>query len=104
MAHTIDETAARELEVYSINFSDSHYNTVGRTLSKFWRNNTFDLDRAIGYVERYLCTPAAKDYQQEFGSLTTAWNTLFPKPERMVAAEAIARSFVDEFKLGNLWA
>jgi hypothetical protein len=103
MTYTIDTEAARELEVYAVNFSSAHYNSVGKTLSKFWLNNTFDLDRAIGYIERYLCTPAAKDYQREYGSLTTSWNSLFAKPERLVAAEAIAKSFVNEFKLDNFW-
>jgi hypothetical protein len=100
---TFDTIASRELEVYAVNFSSAHYNGVGRTLSKFWRKGTFNLDTAIGYIERNLCTPAAKDYQQEFGSMTTSWNSMFPKAERMIAAEAIARMFVNEFKLGNLW-
>jgi hypothetical protein len=103
MAYTIDTVAARELEVYAVNFSDSHYNTVGKTLSKFYKQGTFSLDRAIAYVERYLLVPAAKDYQREHGSMTTAWNTMFPKPERLVAAESIAHSFVSEFRLGNFW-
>jgi hypothetical protein len=103
MTQTIDTTAARELEVYALNFSGAHYNGVGQILSKFWRKGTFDLDIAIGYIERNLCTPAAKDYQQEFGSMTTSWNQMFPKPERLVAAESIARSLVEEFRLGNVW-
>lgn len=103
MTRTIDTTAARELEVYAVNFSESHYNTVGKTLSKFYRKGMFNLDRAIAYVERYLLVPAAKDYQREYGSMTTAWNTLFPKPERLAAAESIAHAFASEFHLGNFW-
>lgn len=103
MTCTIDATAARELEVYAVNFSSAHYNSVGKTLSKFYKKGTFNLDRAIAYVERYLLVPAAKDYQREYGSMTTAWNKMFPKPERLVAAESIAHSFVSEFKLGNFW-
>lgn len=103
MAATICTIAARELELYALNFSDTHYNSVGKTLSKFYQKGTFNLDRAIAYVERYLLVPAAKDYQREYGSMTTAWNTMFPKPERLTAAESIAHAFVSEFKLGNFW-
>lgn len=103
MANTIDTTAARELELYAVNFSESHYNTVAKTLSKFYKQGTFNLDRAIAYIERYLLVPAAKDYNLCHGSMFTPWNAVFPKPERLVAAESIARSFVSEFRLGNFW-
>jgi len=103
MTNTIDTTAARELELYAVNFSESHYNTVGKTLSKFYKQGTFSLDRAIAYVERYLLVPAAKDYNKCYGSMFVKWNTMFPKAERLVAAESIARSFVSEFRLGNFW-
>lgn len=103
MSPTIDTVAARELEVYALNFSPSHYNSVGKTLSKFYQKGIFSFDRAVAYIERYLLVPAAKDYQREYGSMTTAWNTLFPKSERLVAAESIAHSFVSEFRLGNFW-
>jgi len=103
MAHTIDTIAARELELYALNFSGSHYNTVGKTLSKFYKQGTFNLDRAIAYIERYLLVPAAKDYQLCYGSITTSWNQTFPKPERLVAAESIAHAFVSEFRLGNFF-
>ena len=50
MTNTIDTVAARELEVYAVNFSSSHYNSVGKTLSKFYKQGTFNLDRAIAYI------------------------------------------------------
>ena len=103
MTHTIDTVAARELELYAANFSESHYNTVGKTLSKFYKQGTFNLDRAIAYIERYLLVPAAKDYKLINGSMSTSWNQMFPKPERLVAAESIAHAFVSEFRLGNFW-
>lgn len=103
MAPTIDATAARELQLYACNFSESHYNSVGKTLSKFYKNGTFNLDRAIAYIERYLLVPAAKDYKLCYGSMATSWNQMFPKPERLVAAESIAHGFVSEFRLGNFW-
>ena len=103
MAHTIDTDAVRELELYALNFSESHYNTVGKTLSKFYQKGTFSLDRAIAYIERYLLVPAAKDYKLCCGSMSQSWNQMFPKPERLVAAESIAHAFVSEFRLGNFW-
>lgn len=103
MANTIDQDAVRELELYAVNFSESHYNTVAKTLSKFYKQGTFNLDRAIAYIERYLLVPAAKDYKLCHGSMATPWNAMFPKPERLVAAESIAHGFVSEFRLGNFW-
>jgi len=103
MAATIDSIAARELQMYACNFSESHYNSVGKTLSKFYQKGTFNLDRAIAYIERYLLVPAAKDYDMCYGTMTTSWNTMFPKPERLAAAESIAHAFVSEFRLGNFW-
>lgn len=103
MANTIDQDAVHELELYAVNFSESHYNTVAKTLSKFYKQGTFSLDRAIAYIERYLLVPAAKDYKLCHGSMSTPWNAMFPKPERLVAAESIAHGFVSEFRLGNFW-
>lgn len=103
MTYTIDTEAARELELYAVNFSSAHYNSAGKTLSRFYQKGTFSLDRAIAYIERYLLVPAAKDYKLRCGSMATAWNVYFPRPERLVAAESIARAFVSEFRLGNFW-
>jgi hypothetical protein len=103
MAQVIDTDAARELELYACNFSGSHYNTVGKTLSKFYKQGTYSHDRAVAYVERYLLIPAAKDYKLCYGSMTDTWQGLFNKPTRVAAADAIALSFVSEFRLGNFW-
>lgn len=103
MTYTIDTDAAHELELYACNFSESHYNGVGKTLSKFYQKGTFNLDRAIAYIERYLLVPAAKDYQHCHGSMFQSWNQTFPKPERLAAAENLAHMFVAEFRLGNFW-
>jgi len=98
-----DTIASRELQLYACNFSEAHYNMVGKTLSKFHKQGTFNLDRAIGYIDRFLLIPAAKDYKLTCGSMRDSWNTMFPKSERLLAAESIARSFVAEFRLGNYW-
>jgi hypothetical protein len=103
MNNTVDHIAARELELYACNFSESHYNTVGKTLSRFYKAGTYNHDRAIAYIDRYLVIPAAKDYKLSFGGMTDIWHSMFPKATRTVAAESIANSFVSEFKIGNLF-
>ena len=96
----IDETAARELELYARNFSGTHWNTCVSTLLKFYKRGDYSHDRAVGYISRYLCVPAAKDYHLCCGSMTQSWNSLFNKPTRDYAAECIAEELHTEFKLG----
>ena len=96
-----DYASAYELEIHASNFSS--ISDVGRTLTKFWLKGTFSYDRALGYVYRNLILPAAKDYKLCHGSITQSWPTMFPIPERKVAAENILNHFVGEFKLGNFW-
>jgi hypothetical protein len=103
MSNTVDHIAANELALYALNFSGAHYNMVGRTLGKFYKQGTYDHDRASQYVDRYLLVPAAKDYVQCCGSMTDSWCKMFNKATRMEAAEAIARGFVVEFKLDNFF-
>jgi hypothetical protein len=98
-----DNVTAREIEVYALNFSSSHYNGAGSTLSKHYQSGGYSKDRAIKYLERYLITPAAKQYRLEHGSMTDSWYKLFPKQDRLAAAESIADQFLGEFKLGNFW-
>ena len=99
MALSVD---ARELELYATN-TEAYIKPVVQNLSKHYKRGNFSLDRAIHSIERYCLTPAAKQYKLEFGSMSTAWHEMFPKAVRLEAAESIARSWVDEFKLGNFW-
>lgn len=93
---------ARELELYATN-TEAFIAPVIKNLSKHWKRGNFSLDRAIHSIERYCLTPAAKQYNLEHGSMTTAWHDTFPKSVRLEAAESIARSWVAEFRLGNFW-
>jgi hypothetical protein len=93
---------ARELELYATN-TEAFIAPVIKNLSKHWKRGNFSLDRAIHSIERYCLTPAAKQYNLEHGSMTTAWHHTFPKSVRLEAAESIARSWVAEFRLGNFW-
>ena len=98
MTYTIDTEAARELELYAVNFSSAHYNSVGKTLSKFYKQGTFNLDRAIAYIERYLLVPAAKDYKLCYGSMSTEWIKCSPSPRDLwplnLSPTALYLSFV----------
>lgn len=96
----IDQDAARELELYARNFSGTHWNTCVATLHKFYKRGDYSHDRAIGYISRYLCTPAAKDYHTCCGSLTDSWNGLFNKPTRDLTAEWIAEELHSDFVNG----
>ena len=99
-----DTTAARELELYATNIQ-AYIHPVVRTLSRIWKTDraNFSLDRAIAYIDRYCLVPAAKQYRLEYGSMTTSWQSMFPRQTRLVAAESIARHWIAEFKLGNFW-
>jgi len=99
----VDQDARVELELYSCNFSSSHYNGVGKVLSKFHKNGTYDYERAVKYIERNLVLPAAKDYLMCNGSMTQSLRNTFPKNLRMIIAEDIANAFKAEFELGNYW-
>ena len=98
-----DSHAATELDSYACNFSSAHYNNVGKVLSKFHKNGTYDYERAVKYIERNLVLPAAKDYLLCHCSMTKSLRNTFPKNLRMVIAEDIANSFKAEFELGNYW-
>ena len=99
----VDQDARCELELYSSNFSSVHYNSVGKCLSKFHKNGTYDYERAVKYVERNLVLPAAKDYLMCHVSMNQSLRNTFPKHLRMVIAEDIANAFKAEFELGNYW-
>jgi hypothetical protein len=97
------DCAARELELYAENV-EAWIKPAWLTLGKFYRAGTFDLDRGIAYLDRYVLIPAAKQYRLEFCGMTDRWNVIFPKPIRLQAAESIVSGMVAEFKLGNFWS
>ena len=97
-----DYDLAHELKLHADNLT-VHFNSVGKTLSKFWLKGCFDYERASGYIYRNLTTPAAKDYHSLCGSLTQSWFGMFPIPERKYVTEKILMEFLDEFHSGNFW-
>ena len=91
-----------ELEQYTKhNVGRAYYEPSYKTLGKFHQTGTYNLDRAIAYLDRYCLTPAAKQYVLEFGSMTDSIKNMFPKADRLKLAEYLALEMVVEFRLGN---
>ena len=95
-------TEARELELYATNV-EAWIKPAWLTLGKFHKKGTFNRDRGIAYLDRYVLIPAAKQYRLECCSMTDRWSDVFPKAARLEAAESILDGMVAEFKLGNYW-
>lgn len=91
-----------ELELYTKhNVGRAYYEPSYKTLGKFHQAGTYNLDRAIKYLDRYCLTLAAKQYLLEFGSMTDSVKNIFPKSDRLKLAEYLALEMVGEFRLGN---
>lgn len=91
-----------ELELYTKNnVGRAYYEPAYKVLGKFHRDGTYNLDRAIKYLDRYCLLPSAKQYKIEFGSMTDSVQRLFPKSDRVKLAEYMALEMIGEFKLGN---
>jgi hypothetical protein len=83
------------------NAGRAYYEPAYKTLGKFHKANSYNLDRAIAYIDRYCLLPAAKQFLLEFGTMTDAVKYLFPKSDRLKLAEVMALEMIGEFKLGN---
>ena len=91
-----------ELEFYcKNNVGRAYYEPGYKILGKFHQKGTYNLDRAIAYIDRYCLLPAAKQYLLEHGSMTDSVKGMFPRSERLKLAEYMAQEMVGEFKLGN---
>ena len=95
---------ADDLEVYALNFSSEHINSLGKPLSKHYQKDQFIYSKACLACERYLVTPAAKDYaRRHLGWGAGKWFDVMPKGMREQVAERIVDGFIEEFRLGNFW-
>lgn len=91
-----------ELEQYTKhNVGRAYYEPAYKTLGKFHQDGTYNLDRAIAYLDRYCLLPSAKQYLLEFGSMSDSVKVMFPRSWRIQLAEYMALEMVGEFKLGN---
>lgn len=102
------EDQVEDLATYAVNFSDEHYNTTEKTVCHSWVSCGhgdpgigWNYLRALQYVKKRLIDPAAKDYKREFGSMTQAWNQMWPLNVRQKAAEQVLGMWLDEYAHGN---
>ncbi len=98
-----DNHALTELELIAENDCGERVNTVYKVLSKKHKQGIYDMERAIGYIERQLVLPAAKTYLMENCSMTQGLRNTFPKAMRLQVAEIIEAKQRAEFNLGNYW-
>ena len=95
---------AEDLKLYAENFSDTHYNNLGCLLTKKYKKEDFSYAKACLACERYLVTPAAKDYARcHLGWGAGKWFAVMPKAMRQAVATQIVDGLLDEFRLGNFW-
>ena len=94
--------AANELMLYAEN-TQAFIDPVVKSLSKHHKRGDYSYDKAIKAFERYCLIPAAKQYALEHGSMTQSWHSMFPKSDRIQAAETLADRWTAEFRLGNYW-
>ncbi len=100
---SFDYHALTELELIAENDCGERVNTVYKVLSKKHKQGIYDMERAIGYIERQLVLPAAKTYLMENCSMTQGLRNTFPKSMRLQVAENIEAKQRAEFNLGNYW-
>ena len=95
---------AEDLKLYAENFSGTHYNNLGCLLTKKYKKEGFSYAKACLACERYLVTPAAKDYARcHLGWGAGKWFAVMPKAMRQAVATQIVDGLLDEFRLGNFW-
>jgi hypothetical protein len=102
--HTDHE--AVELELYMMTewgAYSAYYLPAVRNLARHWRADRFNLDLGIKGM-RHAVDAAAKQYNREHGTMTTAWHDLFPVSTRDRVAESLVRDVVAEFKEGRITA
>ena len=93
-----DEIAVRELVLYAENDGELYaqsYEPISKNLAKKYEKGSYDPELAIkGWM--YFVDAAAKKYAQDFGGV---WHQMFPKTERLMAAQEIAESWLAEYEI-----
>jgi len=93
---------AIELQLYLENDNaawHAYYLPVCRTLARKHNRGEFNRDLGIKAMRRCVDN-AAKQYNLEHGSMTTAWHDLFPKGDRDRVAEHLVDRFLDALRAG----
>ena len=95
---------AVELELYLMNDSavyHAYYLPVAKNLQRKWLKGVYDLDLGIKGM-RHAVDAAARDYNREHGSMTTAWYQVFSVSDRNRVAETLCLALVAEWRLDNM--
>ena len=98
MKTTIDQAAARELELYTENtrrIYDAYIVPTIRNLSRKARAGTYDKARACKAWE-HVAEAAAKLYCKEFAE-PTAWHIVFNAATRRAVAASLEASYKEEY-------
>ena len=98
------DAQVEELATYAVNFSSEHYNDLGRQLSRSWESNHWSQSWALMLIKSTLIDAAARDYKQEFGSMTESVEQMWPTGIRWAATCRVYDHFAEEFKLGNFYS
>ena len=96
----IDETAARELELYIGNDGDLYRQqttSILKNLTTKKARGEYKHDLAVKAFG-YLVDAGAKKYAKDFGGV---WHQMFDVPTRRAIADRMAKSFEGEYALGG---
>lgn len=99
---TLDEHAARELELYIENDGDLYrqqYQPILKNLATKVARGVYDHAKAVKLF-MYLANSGAQKYVKEYGS-SLPWHEMFNTATRRAVAESLTRSFETENALGN---
>jgi hypothetical protein len=91
---------ATELHLYIVNDAavfNAYYVPACRALEKHYVAGRFNRDRGIRALLR-VATAAAKQYNLEHGSMSTAWNQVFTLPDRERVASELLDYYLDARK------
>jgi hypothetical protein len=94
---------AHELELYIVNDGRIYERSlipIYKNLATKKARGEYVHDLAIKAF-MYTVNEGAKRYVREHGSMTDRWDRMFPMASRLQAAEALARYFEAEWRLGQ---
>lgn len=86
---TLYDWAVDQLERASFKYHRESIDIAKRIFSKQRISGTFNLKRAVDYMDYNVVAPAARRYATEFSILEDAWRAWFPDTLRKQAAENI---------------
>ena len=89
---------SRELALYTINTGEIYRGqtqAVIANLARKMKQGKFDATLAVKAFE-YVAEVGAKQYHKEFGTPGQAWNKMFSKSDRKLAAEEMLEHYMEQ--------